>query len=139
MVAKKPKLDAKRTVEGTEPMMVTVSLGATIPVGEFQYLRPSVEIRNLRVDQPIEPQVEAAIRAARVAWVAIDSEIEIQITEMVSGSAGQATMRDTMDGINAWINDVAKKSFTNISKEVRRQKLALTELAEKETQDATKS
>lgn len=134
---KKTRVKAKKAAARVEPLTVSVSLGATIPVGDggsgggFQYIRPEVKIHNICVDQPVEPQVKAAIEAARIAWVAIDTEIEVQIIEMVSAASGQPTLRNTLDGIQDWIDGVAKKSLANIAKEVKRHKEALTALEQK--------
>ena len=135
MAASKRKVvNPKKTTVRAEPLTVSVSLGATIPVGDFQNIRPAVEIRNIRLDLPIEPQVKNAIEAAKVAWIAIDNEMEIQITEMVAGAVGQPTIRDTLEGITAWIDGVAKKSFKNISKEVKRHKDQLAKLEDPKDQ-----
>lgn len=117
--------------------MVSVSLGATIPVGEFQNLKPAVEIRNIRVDQEIEPQIQAAIEAAKVAWLAIDQEMEVQIVEMVSVAAGDRTVRDVLDELRSWVESVAKKNFRNIRDEVKLHKERIDALEAEKTGPST--
>ena len=63
--------------DGVEPLLVSVSLGATIPTGDYASLRPEVRIQNIRLDQDIDPQIKTALEAAAKAWVAIDTEIEM--------------------------------------------------------------
>lgn len=120
--------DAQKTADGAEPLTVSVSLGATIPIGDYQNIRPAVEIRNLRLDKPLEEQVKAALEAVRYAWAAVDNELEVQITEMVSGAAGIPTIRDTLDELRKWVDDVAKPNFRNIATEVKRQQTRLVAL-----------
>lgn len=133
------RTNARKTAGGVDPLLVSVSLGATIPVGEFQNIRPSVEIRNIRLDRPVEPQLKLALAAARQAWLAVDSEMEVQITEMVSGVAGQKTMADTIAELREWVDGVARTSFKNIAAEVKKQKERLDKLEKKESKTRGKT
>lgn len=124
------KLDAAKTEEGVDPLTVSVGLGVTIPVGgegANQYIKPTVEIRNIRLDQPVTPQVKRALTAAREAWLAIDMEMEVQITEMVSGATDQKTLHDTLAEVRAQIT-VMNKNVKAIVDEVRKHKVVLAEI-----------
>jgi hypothetical protein len=110
-----------------EPLMVSVSLGATIPTGDYGNLKPQLEIHNVRLDQPLEPQLEQALAAGRAAWLAIDSEIEVRITEMLSVSAGGQAgvgVRERLAALEAFMS-VVGPSVKNIAEEVRKHKAAL--------------
>lgn len=119
---KRRRLNAEKAVDGADPLLVSVSLGVTIPVGQEganQYIKPAVEIRNVRVDQPVESQVKRALEAVRVVWLAVDTELEVQITEMVAGAAGQKTVHDTLAEIQKWIDGVARKNTKTIVAKVK--------------------
>ena len=135
MAGKKKAANSGKTEDGVEPLTISVSLGVTVEVGERQYLKPQVEVRNIRLDKDVEAQVNKAIEGARIAWLAIDREMEVQIVEMTSGAAGQESVRDTLEKMEAWINGVAKKNFTNIAKEVKKHKAQLDLIKEGHTGD----
>jgi hypothetical protein len=115
---------AKKTAEGVEPLTISVTLGATLPTGDFGNVRPTVEIKNIRLDQPLEPQLERALDAAGKAWLAIDTEIEHRVMDMLSvdaGSTATPTLRDRVARLEAWQGTV-RKNTKSIVDEVRRHK-----------------
>jgi hypothetical protein len=110
-----------------EPLTISVTLGATIPTGDYGNLKPSVEIRGIRLDQPIEPQLELALAATAKAWLAIDGEIEVKVTEMLSQDAGGQAgdgVRERLKKLEEF-KGTAVESIKNIAEEVRKHKKAL--------------
>ena len=126
-----------KTAEGAEPLTISVTLGATIPTGEFGNLRPTVEIRNIRLDQPVEPQLKRALDAAGKAWLAIDSEIEHRVMDMLSvdaGSTATPTLRERVAALEGWQTTVRKNTRT-LADEVRRHKVILESPAPETSDD----
>lgn len=119
-----PGRRTNKTAEGVEPLTISVTLGATIPTGDFGNVRPTVEIKNIRLDQPLEPQLEHALAAAGKAWLAIDDEIEHRVMDMLSIDAGSTetpTLRDRVARLETWQTTVRKNTKVIVD-EVRRQK-----------------
>ncbi len=123
--ATKPKRKRKTSnpagvKEGVEPLLVSVSLGATIPTGNYASLRPEVRIQNIRLDLDIDPQIKTALEAAAKAWVAIDTEIEVQVSDMVASSTGKSDgLREQLDELQQWRKKMVDPSIKNIADKVR--------------------
>lgn len=115
-----------KTAEGADPPMVTVSLGATIPTGEFGNVRPHIEIRNIRLDQDLQAQLAPALEAAGVIWLAIDGEIEHRVMDMLSITAGDSTqtVRERIEKLEAWRGRV-NRALDRVVEEVKKHKAKL--------------
>lgn len=123
--ATKPKRKRKTpspaaATDGVEPLLVSVSLGATIPTGDYASLRPEVRIQNIRLDQDVDTQVKTALEAAAKAWVAIDTEIEVQVSDMVASATGKPEgVREQLDELQQWRKKMVDPSIRNIAEKVR--------------------
>lgn len=112
------------------PLTVSVSLGATVPAGDYGNVKPNIRIDNIVVGQPIEPQVSAALEAARIAFLEINTELESRLSEILEDAADRQTLRERIERTVAWITDRGDPSLENIAQEISRLNARVRELNE---------
>jgi len=68
-------------------MKVSVELGATLPVTDYGNVRPLIRLEDIDLDGDVEAQVKQGLDAASIAFTAMDEQLEVTVSEIISTSA----------------------------------------------------
>jgi hypothetical protein len=99
-------------------LRVTVSLGATMPFGDFGNVRPHIEISGIDPYGDVEQQINDGLATGVRAFARIDEELEVIITQLISPVAGKPGIRDRVERLENSLNTV-KESNRKIIERLR--------------------
>lgn len=95
-------------------MKVSVELAATLPLpdsGGYGNVKPRISIDEIDPDGDVEAQIALGIEIAQKAFVRIDEQLDVSISEIISTDSkpGYREQVDNLSGEVKKLKDVVKK------------------------------
>lgn len=111
-------------------LLVSVELGATIPIGETMgFVKPSLRISNIDPAGDVAEQVRRGLAAATVAFAEIDGKLEEVIADLIAPSTGQPSIGTRTEVLERGLETV-RRNIKTIADKVKEQQALLAARAQ---------
>ncbi len=107
-------------------MLVSVTLGYTLPVTDFGNVKPSITISNIDPSQDVPSQVRAGIEVGNQAFLEIDKHLDLVLSQILSPSLGKPGFKDRLDDLEKYAETV-KRNFKNLQAKLKAQDAQIAE------------
>lgn len=96
-----------------DKLLVSVTLGVTLPVTEFGNIRPSITIANLDPSADVSEQIKSGIETGVKAMVEIDKNLDVIISQILAPETGKPGFKDRLADVEQYVA-ITKKNFKNL-------------------------